>query len=543
MSATVKRLRGVGAWPKNPDGTYPKPQNPDEWERFFSDPMARICSGFLYQIMTKAPDDDDEDATNIEPFRPNRAQRRLLSRLWVRNVILKARQLGFTTLVCIMFLDHALFVPNQRCVMVAQDLPKATSLFNDKVKFAFQRLPEEVRSRIPAGKINETTLELANNSKFEITNSARSGTVHRLHVSEMGKIGATHPRKAKEIVTGSFPAVPLKGGMIIVESTAEGQAGEFYKIVQRALRVMETGKKLNERDFRLTFSPWHEEPGYVLTQHQPETKEDSEYFAEVEKAIKRTLSREQRNWYIATRDADFSGDEEKMWQEYPSTPEEPFKVSLAGTYYAKQLTAARKQKRIVPHVPVLPGIPCFTFWDIGNSDGTAIWVLQYVGMQWRAIRFKEGWGEPYEFYAQWLQGLGLTFATHFLPHDADHTRQGATMNESPQQMLQRLLPGHRFDIVPRIDDVNWGIQQTRAVFPMLVIDSTECKEGVIHLENYRKKWNEQQQIWSREPDKTGGHSEAADALRQFAQAHHNKQINMNYGQGGKKKRPGNWRVA
>lgn len=514
MSATVKRLRGVGAWPKNPDGTYPKPQNPDEWERFFSDPMARICSGFLYQIMTKAPDDDDEDATNIEPFRPNRAQRRLLSRLWVRNVILKARQLGFTTLVCIMFLDHALFVPNQRCVMVAQDLPKATSLFNDKVKFAFQRLPEEVRSRIPAGKINETTLELANNSKFEITNSARSGTVHRLHVSEMGKIGATHPRKAKEIVTGSFPAVPLKGGMIIVESTAEGQAGEFYKIVQRALRVMETGKKLNERDFRLTFSPWHEEPGYVLTQHQPETKEDSEYFAEVEKAIKRTLSREQRNWYIATRDADFSGDEEKMWQEYPSTVEEAFKVSTEGVYYAKQLSVARKQKRI-GFFPYVEGLPVHTFWDIGRSDGTGIWLMQQVGGEHRFIEYIEGWNEGYAHYIAELQSRGYVWGTHHVPHDAGHKRQQEYSSETPKDTLERLLPGN-WVVVSKIDDINHGIQLTRSSFSKCTFDEIGCKQGLIHLMNYRKEWDESLGTWKQLPRKDE-HTEAADAFRQHAQ--------------------------
>ncbi len=535
MSETIKRKRGVGAWPKNPDGTYPKPQNPDEWECFFSDPMARLCSGFLYQIMTKAPDSDDEDATNVEPFHPNRAQRRLLSRLWVRNVILKARQLGFTTLVCIMFLDHALFVPNQRCVMVAQDLPKATNLFNDKVKFAYERLPPEVKSRIPAGKINETTLELANNSRFEITNSARSGTVHRLHVSEMGKIGATHPRKAKEIVTGSFPSVPLKGGMIIVESTAEGQAGEFYKIVMRAIRVMEEGKQLNERDFRLTFSPWHEEPGYVLAQHQPETKDDTAYFKEVEAAIKRVLTREQRNWYIATREADFSGDEEKMWQEYPSTVEEAFKVSTEGVYFAKQLSVARKQKRIgfFPHVE---GVPVHTFWDIGRSDGTGIWLMQQIGGERRFIRYIEGWNEGYAHYIAELQSLGYVWGRHHVPHDAGHKRQQEHTSETPMETLERLMPGEWVK-VDRIDDINHGIQLTRASFSMCTFDAVGCAAGLIHLMNYRKEWDEGLGTWKQSPRKDE-HTEAADSFRQHAQGYTPSAITK-----APPRKPANWRTA
>lgn len=512
---TGKR-RGLGAWPKVA-GVYPKPANAEEWERFFSDPMARLCSGWLYQIMTKAPGDEDGEATNIVPFEPNRAQRRMLQRLWYRNVILKARQLGFTTLVCLMWLDHALFVPNQRCVMVAQDIPKATALFRDKIKFAYDRLPVALTDRIKAVEMTKTQIVFSNNSAIEVTNSARSGTVHRLHISEMGKIGATHPHKAIEIVTGSFPAVPLKGGMIVVESTAEGQDGEFYKIVQRAIKIADEGKALNERDFRLSFFPWHEEPDYVLEQHQRETKEDTEYFAEIEAELGKTLTREQRNWYIATRDADFSGDEEKMWQEYPSTREEAFKVSTEGTYYAKQLMKARKQKRI-GFFPYVEGLPVHTFWDIGNSDGTGIWLMQQIGGERRFIGYIENWGEPYSYYIAELQGFGYTWGKHHLPHDAGHKRQEADTVETPADKLASFKLGGEWVVVDRIDDINHGIQMTRAFFSACTFDAVGCAKGLIHLQNYRKEWDENRGTWKQKP-RHDIHSEGADSFRQAAQGY------------------------
>lgn len=529
------KKKGLGAWPRV-NGEYPKPQTPEDWERFFSDPMARLCSGWLYQIMTKAPGDEDGEATNVVPFKPNRAQRRMLTRLWYRNVILKARQLGFTTLVCIMWLDHALFVPNQRCVMVAQDIPKATALFRDKVKFAYDRLPAELTQRITTSELTKTQIVFSNNSSVEITNSARSGTVHRLHISEMGKIGASHPNKAVEIVTGSFPAVPLKGGMIVVESTAEGQAGEFFKIVMRAIRIDDEGKELNERDFRLSFFPWHDEPDYVLAQDQRETKEDTEYFLEVEAAIGKKLSRQQRNWYIATRDADFSGDEEKMWQEYPSTVEEAFKVSTEGTYYHKQLAKARKQKRIgfFPHVE---GIPVHTFWDIGNSDGTGIWLMQQIGGERRFIRYIENWGEPYSHYISELQAMGYPWGIHHLPHDAGQQRQEAETVETPADKLEAFKLGGRWEIVPRIDDINHGIQMTRAAFSSCTFDAVGCKEGLIHLQNYRKEWDENRGTWKLKP-RHDIHSEAADAFRQYAQGF-NGQSSLER----KERKAPNWRTA
>jgi hypothetical protein len=64
---------------------------------------------------------------------------------------------------------------------------------------------------------------------------------------------------------------------------------------------------------------------------------------------------------------------------------------------------------------------------------------------------------------------------------------------------------------------------------MVYFDESECKDGIDHLDNYKRRWNERQVCWSSEPDKTGGHSEAADALRQFAQAYAGGMINVNRG--------------
>ena len=517
------------------------PTNPEELARCLADPMWRICSGAIYKILIKGDDKEDDDGL-IMPFVPNRAQRRLLRRLHFRNLILKARQLGFTTLICIMWLDHALFNSNSRCGIIAHDREAAEVIFRDKVKLAWDHLPPALKEAMPLLNCTKSEMVFAhNNSSVRVATSMRSGTIHRLHISEFGKICAKYPDKAAEVVTGSIPAVP-KSGILVIESTAEGRDGEFYVITKRAEAHHQAGKRLTARDYRFHFYAWHQAPEYRMDPAGVTISEkDHEYFAAVEAAMRTTIDPEQRAWYVATRDADFSGNEERMWQEYPSTTEEPFQVSTEGTYYAVQLAAARKQGRIKPSLPVMNGVPCFTFWDIGNSDGTAIWVFQRIEHEWRAIRFKEGWGEPYSYFAKWLQGLGLVWDTMYLPHDADHVRQGQTSNKSPKQMLEELMPGVRFEIVPRIEEINWGIQQTRDVFPMLWFDETECKEGIIHIESYRRKWSDQQQRWMSEPDKVAGHSEAADALRMFAQAYTAGLINVR--KPAKPRRQKSWRVA
>ncbi|MFM7012171.1 MAG: terminase [Betaproteobacteria bacterium] len=506
--------------------------------RNLADPVWRISSGALYKIMVKS---DGGEGTVI-PFIPNRAQRRLLKRLWHRNVILKARQLGFTTLVAIMWLDHAIFNSDQRVGIIAQDREAAEAIFRDKVKLAYDRLPEFIRQAAPLAAENKSEILFAhNNSSVRVATSMRSGTIHRLHVSEFGKICAKFPDKANEVVTGSLPAVPLDG-IAIIESTAEGQDGEFYKMTQRAMAHHEAGVTLTERDYRFHFYAWHKEPTYRMDPSLVViTDKDREYFESIEYESKCSIDDSQRAWYVATRDADFSGDPEKMWQEYPSTPKEAFQQSTEGTYYAVQLAAARKAGRIglFPHAA---GVPVNTFWDIGNSDGTAIWFHQRIGGENRFIKFIEGWGEAYSYYIQKMQALGYVWGTHYLPHDGDHKRQMADIVASPIEILRKFEIGGKWSIVPRVGDVIDGIQVTRDIFSTCTFDEEGCKEGLAHLSQYRKDWNARLGCWSDKP-RHDVHSEAADALRQFAQSHRNIKSSIDNNDGQRRRRPApNWRA-
>jgi len=54
------------------------PETPEQMAQCLADPMWRICSGQLYQIMVKSA---DGDGNSVLPFVPNRAQRRLMAPL------------------------------------------------------------------------------------------------------------------------------------------------------------------------------------------------------------------------------------------------------------------------------------------------------------------------------------------------------------------------------------------------------------------------------------------------------------------------------
>jgi hypothetical protein len=185
-------------------------------------------------------------------FKPNWAQSQLFDNLWFLNVILKARQLGFTTFIQIYMLDQCLFNSNVRAGVIAHNKEDAHVFFRDKIKYAYDNLPDWLKTERPAIKNDAGELLLNNNSSIRVGTSMRSGTLQFLHISEYGKICRKYPEKAAEIRTGALNAVHA-GHMVFVESTAEGRDGDFYGLCTRARALQEAGKKLTELDFKFHF--------------------------------------------------------------------------------------------------------------------------------------------------------------------------------------------------------------------------------------------------------------------------------------------------
>jgi hypothetical protein len=502
--------------PHNLDPVGPDfvPETPQDMVRALASWRWRIFSGRLYKIMTKQ---DDDDEAEVVPFVPNMIQTHFVHSLHHRNVILKARQLGFTTLICILWLDHALFNRDQRCGIVAHNLEDAEAFFRDKILFAYLNLPDALRNLAPLKKHNTKEILFAhNNSGVRVSTSMRSGTIHRLHVSEMGKMAARHPEKAKEVVTGSLPAVP-QTGVAIIESTAEGRDGEFYTIARRAQDRAEDPAPLNPKEFRFHFYPWWTERKYRINPNLVRVSdEDHEYFDRIEIEMDCLLTPGQRAWYVATRDHEFGGDQEKMWQEHPSTPEECWQKSSKGHYYNRQLAAVRRQNRIRLFEPD-PYLPAYTFWDIGNRDGAGVWVMQVVGEEHRFLRYIQGWNEGFAFYTQQLIDMRLLWAQHYLPHDARQQRQTQEGVICAHEILESMLPEWVWVVLGQIDHLQSGIEVTRKHFPRAVFHAEGCKEGLDHLGNYQQRWNPAVGAWANEPLKNEA-TEAADSFRQWAQA-------------------------
>ena len=465
-----------------------------------ADPRWRIRN--LYWIV-------DRNAQVIR-FVPNAAQEDLLDKLHHRNIILKARQRGFSTLIQLLALDQALFNDNYTAGIIADNLDNAAR-FLKRIEFAYKHLPAAIQMATPMVSRNSSLIEFGNGSSINVDTSFRSGSLQFLHVSEFGKICAKAPDKAKEIKTGTIPAL-APDGIGFIESTAEGHEGYFFDMVMAAQNKALSGTRLTQLDWKYFFYSWWDEQEYKIDPASIRlTDEEKTYCAEIEAKIGQTLEPERWAWYWATR----RQQGEDMLQEFPSTPDEAFWHSVEGRYYTEQLIRARKEGRI-GRFQHLPDRPVYTWWDIGANDDTAIWCMQIVNGRLRFIKYHEKSAEPYNYFVEWLQALRYTWATHYLPHDAEHKRQQGLVISSPLDMLQELAPNWHFDTVPRIPDITHGIQQVRMMFPIVEIDEEGCAQGIARLDAYRKEWNDRTAAWKSTPFH-GPESDGADAFRQCAQ--------------------------
>lgn len=449
---------------------------------------------------------------NVVLFQLNEAQNKLLDNLHYLNIILKARQMGFSTFILILALDCCLFNSNFAAGLVADTLDNAKGLLK-RIKFAYERIPEAIRKVVAIKADNATEIEFSNGSGVEVGVSLRSGTKNFLHISEYGKICAKAPEKAKEIKSGSLNTLaPRQLGFI--ESTAEGRAGDFYDKTQLARAQADSNRELGDLDYKFHFFPWWQDKTYRLSRASMVTEEDQKYFNELRLEHGVILEDEQKWWYSAKKVE--QGDD--MWKEYPSTPDEAFKAARDGAYFAKEIRSLRQIGKIGVF-PYVPGIAVNSFWDFGLGDTQTIWLHQPVAGENRFIGYFEdsgmGLGHYFNWLEKWRAQRNAVFGQHYAPHDVDHRRQTATSGKAETIKTMAAGLGYTFTTVERNPDKINSIQSIRSKLPGCCFDEAAVSAGLVHLENYSRDWDDKLGVWRSYP-RHDEHSHGADGFMVFS---------------------------
>ena len=438
-------------------------------------------------------------------FSLNWAQQQLYKDMWYLNVILKARQLGVTTFITLLFLDVALFNRDVACGIVADNEENAKYIFR-KIKFAYDSLPDQLKSVVSARNDSSKELTFSNGSMVRVGTSLRSATFQYLLVSEYGKVCAEDLKRANEIQTGSLNTIAT-GQYVFIESTARGRSGAFYEICKQAQASQDAKKKLTSLDFRFHFLPWWgQAQEYVLDADAVVIPKDlKDYFQGLLDNEKIVLTDVQKAWYTKK----YLSQGKDILREFPSTPKEAFESAHEGFFYAEQLTRARKEGRI-RKLYYDESQPVYSAWDLGYSDDTAIWIYQVSHQEIHCLEYIYGNSKAFTYYLKLIKNKGYSFSKHFAPHDIKVHEYSS--GETRLQVARN--HGINFEVVPDMALIE-GIDAVRNVLNRAYFDEEKCSEGIICLENYRKGWDARNGIW-KDGAVHNAHSHGADAFRMLA---------------------------
>lgn len=262
----------------------------------------------------------------------------------VRAIILKARQQGISTYCAGRVFWKTYFTPHARSVVMAHDSATSDALFTMSRNL--------IRNMDRTYKPNE----LKSNAKEIVISSPHfkkdlSGekpvASYRLYTAGSPEAGrGTTPTIAhlseiafwqhdEKILAGLFQGISeAEGTEVILESTANGATGEFYRLWRGALE--------GENEYTPIFLPW-----FVTKEYYREPPETFERSSDEELLVEKyNLNNGQLYW---RRLKIAEGGELKFRQEYPATPDEAF-ITAGSSVFAldklSELTPVSPDKRM-----------------------------------------------------------------------------------------------------------------------------------------------------------------------------------------------------
>jgi len=447
-------------------------------------------------------------------FVMNAVQQVLYFALWWLNIIPKSRQHGITTFIAIFMLDACLFNSDVRAGIIAHKLADAKKIFRDKIRYAYDKLPKDLREALPLTKDDACELMFSNNSGIYVGTSMRSGTLQYLHVSEYGWICTHAVQKAAEIKAGALETIHEKG-MIFIESTFEGPNGDFPEMCELAEQVRAAGRDLGPLDYKIHFFPWHEKSSNITDpQFVDVSPKNHIYFDKLEKVFKKKITPPQRAWYVGKKKVL----KHLMFGQHPSTLEEASIAAIEGAYYAGEMAQTREEGRIC-RVPHLSAYPVHTVCDLGMG-GNMPWIFfQVIGLDVRivdcfSLSKKDDVRGGAAFYKRMLDTKRsqhhYNYGKHFCPFDINKGEigTGEIIYETFKQN------GIFFEILERETNVLDGIQRLTNIFPSIYIDSEHCQELITAWLCYHREWIENLSRYDERPahDKSSHYADAGRYL-------------------------------
>lgn len=259
----------------------------------------------------------DNKHREIIPFIPNAMQQQLLRQKGSRNIILKARQMGTSSILLADMFIECITRPNTTAVIVSHSGYAAERLLA-RVQFFHDLLPipDDQKPVIGHESSYESTFPRMHSLIYiktaESLGSIRGERVDKALLSEISRY-----RNPENVLNAMEEAVPLDSGELTLESTANGENNIFYDVWTKA--------REGKNGYIPFFFPWYICEEYQLPEQSPlalPADRGKFKFTEEERRLNRQfgLTREQLRWRrrkLADKGAlfyqEYAEDEVSVW--------------------------------------------------------------------------------------------------------------------------------------------------------------------------------------------------------------------------------------
>ena len=389
------------------------------------------------------------------PYKPREYQKQVHDSLKRFNVLVCHRRFGKSVLSINELIKTAAAKPRSLCAFIAPTYRQGKAIAWEYLKYYTKPLMYLGGSR------NETELriDLFNESRIQIFGADNPDSIRGMGFDAvvLDEYAIMSPRVWTEIVR---PAVSDKLGWVLFIGTPMGhnQFWEIYDFAQRGHKDW-YAKLYRASDTQVIPDDELEQAQAIMTPEQYE-------------------------------------------QEFECS----FTAAVSGSYYGRLITKADNENRIGV-VPVDSHVGVETWWDLGIGDSTAIWFIQRVGNEIHAVDYYVTSGESLAHYADVLEERGYAYSRHVAPHDIQARELGT--GKSRLEVANEL--GIDFEVAPKLE-VDHGIESVRNYLPHCYFDREKCKVGLDALRQYRKQWDDKNQVFKNKPLHDWC-SHAADAFR------------------------------
>jgi len=310
----------------------------------------------------------------------------------------------------------------------------------------------------------------------------------------------------------------------VVDRTIRGKNGSEFNFVGLKNNVanvksyegvdicwVEEAQSVSARSWDVLIPTIRKEQSEIWVSFNPELATDNTYQRFIlnspANAIVQKINWSDNPWFPETLKLEKDALKIRDIEAYNTVWEGICRVTVDGAIFAKEMQLAEMEDRITK-VNYDPTKPVHAVFDLGWSDATAVWFVQFIGMETRLIRYMETSQETISAILAKMQTFGYIYDTLWLPHDAENKTLAAA-GRSIEEIVRS--SGYKTRIIPRTPVVD-SINAARTIFRNCWFDRDNCVDGLQCLRHYRYEVDPDTKQFSRTP-LHDQYSHGADAFR------------------------------